>query len=505
MLATSSVPKSKYSIAVFVVLIAVAPGSALLAKQLSSQEKSQINQQAALLATQPAKLRLKMLASQIRVGAKSQGQITILSANDQPVAAKEDWQCTVLLNFASGKSTSQTVSIRKGESMALFEFSANEAGLTSISVQPPLSGIRQDKTEVIIQPTVKRPQKKIAKGILGQLSFCENDAVSLKRVDPICLRLQTVSVSSAENPYSPDQGPENRAPARSSSPILHILVNDIGGNYFANGTDAAVISAVLESPDFSAAPTDIHIWLSLTNGSLDPPQPLQITKGSFSAQTRLTSTWPADIHVNFVSSTPAYQALGDTDFIAHFVPAGVGLVGPDKLSVVDNTPVMIVFFDAQRNPVAPGKNWSVTLRSKESKLRFAPQSFQVQPDSPTGSAVLFPVSFGNDTIEAVIANYSPQPLSVVVTGWLVLGLCLGGGLAGGLAAYDKFKGSLLWRILLGILGGGVLCWLYVYLALPNVDINIAHNTFSVFFVALIGGYMGTTVLDFAAKRWGLSS
>jgi uncharacterized membrane protein YeaQ/YmgE (transglycosylase-associated protein family) len=165
---------------------------------------------------------------------------------------------------------------------------------------------------------------------------------------------------------------------------------------------------------------------------------------------------------------------------------------------------MVVFFDAQQHPISPGRTWQVTLRSKQSRLHFNPQSFEVQPTSPTGSAVLFPVGLGTDAIDAVVAGYTLEPLAIVITGWLVLGLCLAGGIAGGLAAYDKFKGSLLWRIFLGILGGAVICWLYVFLGLPNINVNIAHNTFSVFFVALIGGYMGTTALDFAAKRFGLT-
>src|SRR5260370_38738126 len=81
--------------------------------------------------------------------------------------------------------------------------------------------------------------------------------------------------------------------------------------------------------------------------------------------------------------------------------------------------------------------------------------------------------------------------------------CRGAGTAGGLAADDKLGGSLFWRIFLGILGGAVLCWLYFYLALPRVDINLAHNTFSVFFVALIEGYLGLAPLDFVAGSLGL--
>jgi hypothetical protein len=119
-----------------------------------------------------------------------------------------------------------------------------------------------------------------------------------------------------------------------------------------------------------------------------------------------------------------------------------------------------------------------------------------------GSSALFPVIWGGDTVEAVVANYQPQPLVVVVTGWLVLGLCLGGGLAGGLAAYNQFKGSWFWRIFLGILGGAVLSWAYIWLALPAASARLAHNTFSVFFVSLIGGYLGTRAIELVAKRFG---
>ncbi len=85
---------------------------------------------------------------------------------------------------------------------------------------------------------------------------------------------------------------------------------------------------------------------------------------------------------------------------------------------------------------------------------------------------------------------------------MVVGLCLGGGMAGGLAAYNKFKGSWFWRLFLGILGGAVLTWMYIFLALPNVGGNLAHNIISVFFVSVVGGYLGITVLDLAAKRFG---
>ena len=354
----------------------------------------------------------------------------------------------------------------------------------------------------IVRPAT-RPRSKNEKARRPSSLYVPNyPMIPQPRVDQVRAQFRMASFVSFPGHPSPASRPKPPLLSSDGAPVLHISVGDPSGIYSANGKDAAAISVVFESPDLSPAPVDIHIWLKLTNGVLDPPQPLLIKKGTFKATTQLTSMWPAEDHLTFVNSTPGYQAQGDTDVIVHFVPVGAVLVGPDKLSVVDITPVMLVFYNSSQDPVAPGKNWPVRLRSRQSKLQFTPASFEVQATSPTGSAVLFPISWGSDTVEAVVAGYTIQPLTIEITFWMILGRCLAGGLAGGLAAYNKFKGSWIWRIFLGILGGAVLCWLYVYLALPNVSVNIAHNTFSVFFVALLGGYGGTTILDFAAKQLG---
>jgi len=500
-----SIPTMNQCMALVVIaLIGPTLASRLLAQQLPPGAGNKIIQQRQLLAIRPVKVSVRVLAESITVGTRPPVQVTLLNADDQPVPTAEDWQCEVSFRFPSGRSVSQTVSIKKGESTAQLEFYAEQAGLTSISVRPLTGSARPDKTDVIVLPKNKLSKRKQPQARLHVSPRYTYTIVALNGDGDLSARLRTVRLELTSEGSSSRQDPESHGQVAANIPVLHISVNDTGGNYIANGKDAAKISAIFYSPDGSPAPTDIDIWFHRTNGLLNPPQPLHIAKGSFKAEADLTSVWPAEIQVNFVNSTPRYQAEGDTDFTLHFVPPGVVLLGPTNLSVVDNAPVMVVFFDAQNNPVAPGKNWKVTLHSQQSKFRFAPQSFEVQPTSPTGSAVLFPVSFGADKVEAVMANYNPQPLPIVITGWLVLGLCLAGGVAGGLVAYNKFKGSWLWRIFLGILGGAVLCWLYVYLALPNVDVNIAHNTFSVFFVALIGGYMGITVLDFAAKRLGIS-
>src|SRR6266550_4113053 len=96
-----------------------------------------------------------------------------------------------------------------------------------------------------------------------------------------------------------------------------------------------------------------------------------------------------------------------------------------------------------------------------------------------------------------------QPIAVEVSIWLVVTLCLIGGAIGGIAAKDTLKGSIWWRIFIGIVGAIVLVWLCVFAVVPLSHSMIAHSLISVFVVGIVGGYAGTRVLDFAAKRFGV--
>src|SRR5229473_3353317 len=132
--------------------------SGVTGQQLPGQANSQISQQAAILATRPSKVRVTMVSKDISVGAKSPIQIKLLNTDDQPVPAREDWPCEVSLSLPSGKSSSQTVWIKKGESTAQFEFSAEQAGLTSISVRAQVNGVRPEKITLIVRPAKKSPK-----------------------------------------------------------------------------------------------------------------------------------------------------------------------------------------------------------------------------------------------------------------------------------------------------------------------------------------------------------
>lgn len=495
-----------------VTAIAAFFGASLLAAplppQLSKQQREQVRQQSMDFASQPARVSVKALTQGTKVGETSRLEITLMTPNDEPIAAKEDQALEVSLTSPSGKVSTKDLTIKKGQSSAPFEFLANEHGLTSVTVRSKAGGIRPDKTDVLTVPTAgpKRPGKIAKTKSSSKLFALPNGFDSLVRVmgtaDSRSARFQLAGFSSPTILRPKALIQQNDSAQSNNSPEIHIQVNDTGSDFFANGKNAAVISAYFESPNGTPAPRDIHIWFTWTNGQLDP-RPLRIAKGEFSGEAHLTSHWPATVHVRFVSISPSYDVKGDKEFDLRFVPPGFAIVGPERLSVVDSEPIMVVFSNEQGVPIVTGADWKVTLHSTQSKLRFVPGLVEVKNDSALGATSLFPLSVGHDKIEAIVPDYQPKPLEIVITGWFVLFTCIVGGLAGGLAAYGTLHGSFWWRLFFGVLGGLILSWLYIYLALPKVDINVAHNPFSVMFVSIIGGYLGITVLDFAAGQFRL--
>ncbi len=380
--------RAKHSIFYLGITVSIASADICIgAQKIPAEYKAQINQQVALAATEPAKVTAKLLTPEIRVGGSVQVQIALINRDNQPVTPREDWKCDVSIRFPSGKSVDQVAWIKKDSRSGQFEFPADEPGLVSVFVRPAAKEIRGDKLEVIVQPS-KKPLGKKNSSLFEPILVLPTAGIEVypnySRELPAGLKLVAFG-SMPENQKDSWQNQHKHSVTTKNGPVLHISAGDVGGTYFATGKDAATISAIFESPDLSPAPGDIHVWFHWDNGGLDT-QPLLIKKGTFSGVTHLTCLRPGDVRVNFVSSTPTYQVEGDTDITAHFVPPLVVLLGPEKLSIVDNTPVMIVFLDGQNNPVAPGKNWSVTLHSKESKLHFGPETFEVPGNSPMGSS-----------------------------------------------------------------------------------------------------------------------
>jgi len=184
--------KGRFQKVISAALFGALCASGVLGNQLPRQAQSQIDQQAAILATRPSKVSLTIAAQEINQGTKSPVQITLLNAENEPVAARADWQCEVTLGLPSGKSTLQKVLIKKGESTAQFEFSADQAGVTSISVRTPVSSVRPDNITVFVRP--KRPERPLVACDNRQYPSEENITVGSNRFANLTFKVNQVAI-----------------------------------------------------------------------------------------------------------------------------------------------------------------------------------------------------------------------------------------------------------------------------------------------------------------------
>lgn len=93
--------------------------------------------------------------------------------------------------------------------------------------------------------------------------------------------------------------------------------------------------------------------------------------------------------------------------------------------------------------------------------------------------------------------------SVEITGTLLL-LCLLGGAAGGLVNHlDRRQKGLIVSMVTAVTLSLPITWLYMWLAVPNLNTVFLQNRLTVVIVAMIAGAAGATGLKTAAKRFGI--
>jgi len=504
---------------------------------LAAAPQARMERQAQLAARGPMRLGVKPLAKVYRVGDRVELQITLLDAYDQPVAASARIEVMVETVSPSNKKNTATVNFQPGESVQSFKYFATEEGLIRITVRHKDNQLREGYFAVLVSKPIARPKpvktkfngpnafsypglrwpdaggyrSEVRPAALRWVSFSDPNERSTgwpvaagrnAELHPITLRWDSLP-----DPQDPGSGTPNQPGPAGPRLLFHVPgAQDSGGGpeFLADGRDGAQILVFYMSPDGSAAPTNIHVWLTWSNGELDP-QPLMIRQGESFGVAKLRSRWPVEARIEFVLSAPPYPLEGARRYAVKFGPPiyGISVVGSQRLSLVDSGMLLAELFDNDGNPVQTTTRRTVTFTPISPKLRLLPTQADILPGSSSTTAAVLPVGLGHAKLNVSTPGYKSVIVEVEVTGLSVILLCLAGGIAGGFCAFNAFKGSLLWRIFLGVIGGAILSWLYVYVALPKVDSRIAHNLVSVLFVSIIGGYLGIQALDLAAKQLGI--
>jgi hypothetical protein len=448
------------------------------------------------------KLDVRQISTGVRVGGTVSIEISLLNAANEPAVSKQPTAVEVEVTGPSGKAIKQTLTIPSGQSSAQFNFEATVAGLHNVKVRELHDTLLPGGNSVLVIPaaTSKKPAKNKPSAFHSAPGHQAPRLVSVAaRFLSTTKPLATVSVSQQDSAGVPANPPP-------AVPSL-LFTNSSGKDeILADGKDFARVKVFFMDPQGNPAKSDIKIWLRWSNGEMHP-QPLIIRKGKYYAEGQWVSSSPVDAQVSLVTSAPQYPVQGDSDFKVAFVPPIYGIAtptpGPLQLSLVDSMQVSVHFYDDQGRTVQTSKLRRITFSSTNPTLHLDPSFRDVKPNESDASIFLLPTWSGQSSLDISTPGYDQTTVVVEVAMWLVIVLCLSGGVIGGIAAKDTVKGSLWWRIFLGLTGAIVLVWFCVFAVLPGTHSAIAHNLVSVFVVGILGGYGGTHALDYVGRKLGL--
>lgn len=470
--------------------------------QAQAWPQAPMQAQAQRAAQGPMKLDVRPLVHVAHAGDKVSVEVRMLDANNQPAAWNRQCQVDVNVRGPSGKAQEYGVTLPSGQSVARLTIDAPEVGLLRISAREKNATLLPAGNSLLVnnRPAPAKKKRRVKRSALPL-----TPAAGSVRILTVAARVSGPGELLAMlTPGRPGLSGAPQTPPPSAPELL--LTNSTGKDeVLADGKDAARIQVYYMDPQGAAAASDIQIWLTWSNGKLDP-QPLVIKKDGAFAEAEWTSFSPVNATVSLVTSAPKLAVNGPRGLQVSFVPPirGIGAACPNplKLSLIDSEPVLAQFFDPDGRAIQTSKPRQITFTSSNPSLHVEPASFDVPTNGSGATIFLLPTWSGKSKLDIWTPGYDHQTLEVEVTMWFVLVLCLAGGIIGGIAARDALKGTVAWRVFVGIVGGIVLVWLCVFAVLPQTHSLIAHNLVSVFVVAVVGGFGGTRVLDFAGKKLG---
>ena len=473
------------------------------------QAQSQMRQMATRAAAGPIKLDVQPDAASAPIRSNVALKVFMRNADNQP--STWDHPCTVSLEitFPSKKVERQTVVIPRGQNFGIAAFVASEYGIVRLRVTESTDSLLPAGNTVFIVGLSSKPAKSIAKKPTPHgISF--QQLLGAPDVRPRLISASWNTSSSPETYLPEPQEPAavSGAAAPPATPQL-LLVNSTGKDeILADGKDFARVSVYYMAPNGKGAPSDILLWMSWSNGTFNP-QPMVIHRGEFAAEGRLVSASVVEASISIVRSAPSVPVQGSSTIKISLAPPiyGFGPVTSDhvvKMSLIDREPLVGCFFDDQGRCIQTDHKRHVNFSSTNPTLHVEPASFDVSANDGTATVFLEPTWRGTANLEMWTPGHSKQRIAVEISIWLVVALCLIGGMVGGIAAKDTPGGrSVWWRIFIGIVGAIVLVWLCVFAVVPQTHSMIAHSLISVLVVGIVGGFAGTRVLDFAAKRLGV--
>jgi len=438
----------------------------------------------------PFRVDVQPVQQGVKQGSSAVLKVQLHNANNELVNASDKMSFVVKTRSPGGKEQTHDLEIAPGSNSGQVTVKADEAGLWKLEVRESNDHLVSGSGYLLVSapPQVKKDNQKPARR-----------AVKPKPTGTAFMFAPRLILAS----YHPQMPPSvNAAPSTSKPKISLTVSGDADNKVLADGIVAADVSLFLSA----SQSTDYQISLSVSHGQV-VPQMVIIKAGDVQGTAKWTSkTIVENATISIKGVTPKIdteivsQTISFTDpivAIAFFNP-------PATLNIVERGRLAVKFLDRTGTPVPAHVPLSFSFSANSAHVNVVPTSSQTEPDALDFQASIIPSGFGTVTIEAVVGHlHSITPVTIKITGLLLLILCAAGGALGGLVNHlDRKQKGLAASLITGMVVAFPITWLYVWVGLPHVDASILHNQPSAVMVAIIAGMSGAGGLKKAAQKFG---
>lgn len=499
-------------------------------------------------ATEPVRLLVETDKTEVRSGETIDLRVGLQDAVGETAKAPRDLVIELLVGVADEQSKKIELRLHEGESGANLEIETGSPGLFEIQAEHPelRSGgtyfrVKQSSPVASASPDrhgglLSVPARTVARNLPSEL-------VRLKQARPAALRAlpeetadrnsepaefvverydssptmddaahrsteqaDSIEISRFEGKTRvfqlPQPEPAMKSAAMGAQTVARLRATPQRG-LLANGKDSAKIFTFLDGEN----ETGFIIQLVSDTGRLDPI-PISVEPGETSAQALLTASQPGTVSVEYVMAKPVIGDVEPRSLQVEFEPPIASLrvaTHPSSIRAGETADVVVRLVDADLRPIR-------TLRDRDVKFSLGIGRGTLREKSQTISANSFEARTefsaewpGDATVIVASPNLLTQSASLEVAfPWDILLLTAIGALAGGLIAWTHGRGKgqwLLQRLFTGFVAGLVLYWLLLYFGItPRAALS---NPLGVIVAAVIGGWLGTEVFDFAIGWLGL--
>lgn len=462
----------------------------------------------------PVRVEIASEHLEVAEGAEARITVRLVNRNGQPVPATKPMNIQVTVSGSRDGAMTLPVAFRPGEAIKQVDVPARETGALSVAADheellkgevmlrvlsaPRMEALRRvpaaaesvPESAVTGHPEIRDHRIEIPPAIVGERPDIVPEVEAEERPN-------TVAVEEEGEPVV-DDSPGTPSPRRSLA-----LQGVPDRPLRADGQDAARIYAFLQG---EASPTDINVRLI---GSRGAPNPINLTipGRQTTGKASLTTEAPGKLMVRYVSSDPDVEIAGSGElaFDVHPPVDELDVVPRLEFDVGDEVTLAASLVDTEGIPVQSMEPRTVHFDVVSGKVRVGAGEAEIVPGESGARTSLRASWWGAGAIEVWTPNLAKKRVVVEVRmPWSLLGVTALGGTLGGLFAWfhgPRNRRRLVVRLLTGLVAGLVLYWLLMYLAVvPEMAVS---NPVGAFCSAVIGGWLGTEVFEFGARRLGI--